>query len=218
MVMKLPFFRPRLVVAAPSLRFVTLVGTALLVFASSTQGQSAPDGEWAGALRLPSETLYVRVNVTRRGSDATVLSALPRPLSAVGAKWTALGFELRLVGGADTLQLQRVRRGDTLSGGVARQRGGGDFTFVRVMQVNPEPFDEYAGGYELPSGRLVFITRGDRFASKPPFNVERSCTWPLSERAECLTRRRTSLFSKSRSARTPSPRAIGCGRWSWNAR
>lgn len=173
-VMKLPFLHLRRLIAAPTLRVVALVGAGVLVSANSTQGQAAPDGEWAGALRLPSETLYVRVNVTQGGSDATVLGALPRPLRAIGAKRTALGFELRLVGGADTLELQGVRRGDTLSGGVARQRGGGDFTFVRVIQVNPELFDEYAGGYELPSGRFVFITRGDRMASKPPFAVERS--------------------------------------------
>lgn len=172
--MKLPLAHLRRLVTALTLRVVALAGAGVLVSANSSRGQSAPDGEWAGALRFPSETLYVRANVTRGGSDATVLGALPSPLRAIGAKRTAQGFELRLVGGADTLHLQGVRRGDTLSGRVARQRGGGDFTFVRVMQVNPELFDEYAGGYELPSGRLVFITRGDRFASKPPFNVERS--------------------------------------------
>ncbi len=146
-------------------------------FPSSAVGQAELSGEWVGSLRSRAETLYVRLNLAGGGADdlsASVLSSQPRPLTVAAARAADSTLALTLVGGRDTFDLRGTWAGDTVTGSMTARQSTGTFMLLRIAQVNPALYDEYAGGYELEPGRMVFVRRGDRLASKAPFVVERS--------------------------------------------
>ena len=160
-----------------------IIATLLLIIsaivtAQTEKNNTALEGEWVGIVNLGKEAIYMRLLFKNEEGNTkiVILSMQPDGISAqptdVNVNSTRIQFQLER--NADQLLFDGKLQGKRLAGNISSAQGSGVFQFVRHLQVDPKLYDEFAGPYELGSGKFVIIRRGDRLNGAPPFSVERS--------------------------------------------
>ena len=160
-----------------------IIATLLLIISAivtaQTDKNNTPlEGEWVGIVNLGKEAIYMRLLFKNEEGNTkiVVLSMQPDGISAqptdVNVKSPRIQFQLK----RNTVQLlfDGKLQGKRLAGNIRSAQGSGVFQFVRHLPVDPKLYDEYAGPYELGSGKFVIIRRGDGLNGAPPFSVGRS--------------------------------------------
>ena len=149
-----------------------------IVTAQTDKNNAVFEGEWVGIVNLGKEAIYMRLLIKNEEGNTkiTIHSMLPDGISAqptdVNVNTARIQFQLE----RNTVHLlfDGKLQGNRFAGSISSAQSSGVFQFVRQMQVDTKLYDEYAGAYELGSGKFVIIRRGDRLNGAPPFSVERS--------------------------------------------
>ena len=149
-----------------------------IVTAQTEKNNTALEGEWVGIVNLGKEAIYMRLLIKNEEgyTKITILSMQPDGISAqptdVNVNSARIQFQLE----RNTVHLlfDGKLQGKRLAGNISSAQSSGAFQFVRHLPLDPKLYDEYAGPYELGSGKFVIIRRGDRLNGAPPFSVDRS--------------------------------------------
>ena len=143
----------------------------------TTSPSPALDGEWTGVIRMGPKLTYARLGF-RAARDTTQVTVLSMQPGTSGARATAdvrnsrVQFTLPTSTGA--LRFEGSIAANRFAGSVSSGDAMGRFEFVPFLQVNPDTYDDYAGGYELERGRLLIVSRGDELAWDASCSLQRS--------------------------------------------
>ena len=160
-----------------------IVATLLLIISAIVTAQTDKnnavfEGEWVGNVNLGKEAIYMRLLIKNEEGNTkiTIQSMQPDGISGqpanVNVNTPRIQFQLER--NSVHLLFDGNVQGNRFAGTISSAQSSGVFQFVRHMQVDPKLYDEYAGAYELGSGKFVIIRRGDGLNGAPPFSVGRS--------------------------------------------